>query len=118
MKTREKVLESALKRVNKENVLLVEENKRLTEDLNKQRECVAKMEVAYKEYLGVVEDLKKYKDEYHDLVKEIKLLKSEYDKNVENSCNKVLRDIRKVKQCMGIRPYAERNLYGFERFWL
>ena len=32
---REKVLESALKRVNKENVLLVEENKRLTEDLNK-----------------------------------------------------------------------------------
>lgn len=97
MKTREKVLESALKRVNKENVLLVEENKRLTEDLNKQRECVAKMETAYKEYLGVVEDLKKYKDEYHDLVKEIRLLKSEYDKNVENSCNKVLRDIRKVK---------------------
>lgn len=97
MKTREKVLESALKRVNKENVLLVEENKRLTEDLNKQRECVAKMEAAYKEYFGVVEDLKKYKDEYHDLVKEIRLLKSEYDKNVENSCNKVLRDIRKVK---------------------
>lgn len=97
MKTREKVLESVLKRVNKENVLLVEENKRLTEDLNKQRECVAKMEVAYKEYLGVVEDLKKYKNEYHDLVKEIRLLKNEYDKNVENSCNKVLRDIRKVK---------------------